>query len=124
MTPTLIAILSLAVLGIPIALSVDRRARGPLLIGMAFLYGTGTMYLILLTLSVVHIRWTLISVTIASLIVFCAAAFFARSRDSASGNATKPHVLDLFTLFTILCYALYATLAPLWEWDFWAIWGL
>ena len=31
MTATLIAILSLAVLGIPIALAVDRRARGPLL---------------------------------------------------------------------------------------------
>ncbi|MEA2344045.1 MAG: hypothetical protein QOF63_2214, partial [Thermoanaerobaculia bacterium] len=23
-----------------------------------------------------------------------------------------------------VCYALYATLAPVWEWDFWAIWGL
>jgi len=124
MTATLVAILSLAVLGIPIALAVDRRARGPLLIGTAFLYGSGTMYLVLLTMSVVHIRWTLISVTIASLIVFCAAAFIARRRTPELGSKTKPHLLDLITLFTIVCYALYATLAPVWEWDFWAIWGL
>jgi hypothetical protein len=124
MTATLMAILSLAVLGIPIVLAVDRSARGPLLVGTAILYGSGTMYLILLTLSVAYIRWTLIAVTIASLVVFCAAAFVARFRGGASGNATKPHLLDLFTLFTILCYAMYATLAALWEWDFWAIWGL
>jgi hypothetical protein len=124
MTATLIALLSLAVLGIPIALSVDRRARGPMLIGTAFLYGSGIIFLILMALSIAHVRWTLINVTIASLIVFCAAAFIARSRDASRGNATRPHVLDIVTLFTIVCYALYATLAPVWEWDFWAIWGL
>src|SRR4051812_32772811 len=80
------------------------------------------MFLVLLSLSIVHIRWTLISITIASLIIFCAAAFIARSHES--GSATKPHVLDVFTLFTIFCYGLFATLAALWEWDFWAIWGL
>jgi hypothetical protein len=126
MTATLIAILSLAVLGIPIVLAIDRTARGPLLVGTAFLYGSGTIYFVLLTLSIAHIRWTLISVTIASLIVFCGAAWIARRRygDVASADPIRPHLLDLFTLFTILCYALYATLAPLWEWDFWAIWGL
>jgi hypothetical protein len=123
MTATLIAILSLAVFGIPIVLTVDRNARGPLLIGTAFLYGSGTMYLVLLTLSVAHIRWTLISVTIAALVIFCAAAF-ARRRGEPSPESTKPHLLDLVTLFTIVCYALYATLAAVWEWDFWAIWGL
>jgi hypothetical protein len=126
MTPTLIAILSLAVLGIPIALSVDRQARGPLLIGTAFLYGSGMMYFVLLTLSIVHIQWTLISVTITSLIVFCAAALLARRQGGGAVSAypVRPHLLDVVTLFTIVCCALFATLAPLWEWDFWAIWGL
>jgi hypothetical protein len=125
MTATLVAILSLAVVGIPITLAVDRSARGPLLIGTAFLYGSGTMYLVLLTLSVLHIRWTLMSLTIVSLIVFCAAAFIARRRvGDVASHQTKLHLLDLVTLFTIGCYALYATLAPVWEWDFWAIWGL
>jgi hypothetical protein len=125
MTATLIAILSLAVLGIPIVLAIDRRARGPLLVGTAFLYGSGTMYLVLLALPAAHIRWTLIRVTIASLIVFCAAALVARRQTGDVGSQqTTPHLLDLVTLFTIVCYALYATLAPVWEWDFWAIWGL
>jgi len=127
MTATLVAILSLTVFGVPIALAIDRRARGALLVGTAFLYGSGTMYLVLLMLSIAHIRWTLISVTTASLVIFCAAAFIARreATDSPSRTANaKPHLLDLPTLFTIVCYALYATLAKVWEWDFWAMWGL
>lgn len=126
MTATLVAILSLTVSGVPIALAIDRRARGPLLVGTAFLYGSGTMYLVLLGLSIVHIRWTLISVTIASLVLFCAAAFVARrpAADASVQTSVKPHLLDLLTIFTIVCYVLYATLAKVWEWDFWAIWGL
>jgi hypothetical protein len=126
MTSTLVAILTLAVLGIPIVLAVDRRARGPLLVGAAFLYGSGTMSLVLLMLSVVHVRWTLLSVAIASLVIFCATAFIARRKVAATNQTTtaKPHLIDIFTAFTIVCYALYATLAAVWEWDFWAIWGL
>lgn len=127
MTATLVSILSLVVLGVPIAMAIDRRARGPLLVGTAFLYGSGTMYLVLLTLSIVHVRWTLLGVTIVSLIIFCVAALIARrpARDAANAHPnTKPHLLDLLTIFTIVCYALYATLAAVWEWDFWAIWGL
>ena len=74
MTAVIIAIVSLVVFGIPIVLAVDGRARGPLLVGAAFLYGSGTMYFVLLTLSIVHIRWTLLSVTIFALLIFCAAA--------------------------------------------------
>jgi len=123
MTAVLIAILSVTVFGVPIALAVDRRARGPLLIGTAFLYGSGTMYFVLLGLSIAHIHWTLISVTIASLLIFCAA--FAMRRKTSSGETkTPPHAFDLLTIFTIACYTLYATLAKVWEWDFWAIWGL
>lgn len=126
MTATLVAILSLTVFGVPIALAVDRRTQGPLLVGTAFLYGSGTMYFVLLGLSIAHIRWTLISMTIASLVLFCAAAFIARrpGGDASVQTNAKPHPLDLVTLFTIVCYVLYATLAKVWEWDFWAIWGL
>jgi hypothetical protein len=125
MTPTFIAILSLTVLGIPIALNADRRSRGPMLIGTSFLYGSGAMFLVLLTLSVVHIRWTLISVTITALAIFCAAAVITK-RQPATDNRQRAgaHVIDLATLLTLTGYALYATIAPLWEWDFWAIWGL
>jgi hypothetical protein len=126
MTATLVAILTLAVLGIPIVFTVDRRARGPLLIGAAFLYGSGMMSFVLLTLSIVHIRWTLVSVAIPSLLIFCVASLFARwpAAVEAETASTKPHLLDLFTLFTIICYAFYARFATAGQWDFWAIWGL
>jgi hypothetical protein len=122
MTPTLIAILSLTVLGIPVALAVDRRARGPLLVGTSFLYGTGAIFVVLLALSIVHVRWTLIGVTTTALIIFCVAGFSVRTK-LQPGNG-RPHLLDIVTAVTIAGYTLYVTLAPLWEWDFWAIWGL
>jgi len=126
MTPTLIAILSLTVLGIPIALAVDRRARGPLLVGASFLYGSGTMFIVLLALSVAHIRWSLLTVTATTLAIFCAAAVIARRQPTTDNRQLPPraHILDPLTLLTLTGYTLYATLAPLWEWDFWAIWGL
>src|SRR5512140_1487501 len=128
MTAVFVAILSLVVVGIPIVLAVDRRARGTLLLGAAFLYGSGAIFLVLLVLSVLHVRWTLLSVTLAALVVFCAAFWIGR-RNAGGLPARRPDkfapdVIDLLTAFTIVCYGLYATLAPLWEWDFWAIWGL
>jgi hypothetical protein len=126
MTATLAAILTLTVLGIPIVLTVDRSARGPLLVGTAFLYGSGTMSFVLLALSIVHVHWTLLSVAIPSLVIFCAASFFARRTAGIAAETanTKPHLLDLFTLFTVIPYALYARLATAGQWDFWAMWGL
>jgi hypothetical protein len=126
MTAALIAILSMTVLGLPVTLAVDRRARGPLLVGASFLYGSAVTFLILLALSVVKLRWTLTSFTIIALAIFCVASVLARKLPSTSKPqpATHAHVFDVITLFALTGYALYATLAPLWEWDFWAIWGL
>jgi len=125
MIPALIAILTLTVFGIPIALCIDRNSRGPMLIGTSFLYGSGTMFLVLLALSTIRIRWTLISVTTAALAIFGAAALIARRQPATEHRQpVKPHLPDLLTVVTLTGYALYATIVPLWEWDFWAIWGL
>jgi hypothetical protein len=126
MTSTLVAILGLALLGAAITLAVDRRARGALLAGLAFLHGSGAIFLVLLALSAVGIRWTLMVVVAAALALFAIAATIAlrqRARGS-SRPAAGAHVIDILSLGMLVCYALYATLAPLWEWDFWAIWGL
>jgi hypothetical protein len=127
MTSVLVAILSLAVLGIPIALNADRRSRGAMLIGTAYLFGSGAMFFVLVALSVVHLRWTLLSVTLTALAVFCLATILIKRPDPLGPRASpppKPHPFDLLTVVTLTGYALYATLASLWEWDFWAIWGL
>ena len=123
MAPVLVAILSLTVLGIPFVLAVDRAASPLRLLGLAFLYGTGVIYFVLLALSVLHVRWSLLSVTIAAIVV----AVGARCAPLPVGaHSVRPrlHVVDLFALLTPLAFAFYATIAPLWEWDFWAIWGL
>src|SRR5438445_13332137 len=123
MTPVLIAILSLIVLGIPVALAIDRSARGPLLLGTAFLYGSGTIFLVLLALSILHVRWTVLVVTIVALIAW-SAMWLIKTPATGDRRPATAHWLDLFTLFTLVGYTLYATIAPLWEWDFWAIWRL
>jgi hypothetical protein len=126
MTSTLVAILGLTLLGVPITLAVDRRARGALLAGLSFLYGSGTIFLVLLALSAAHVRWTPALVAAAALAVFAIAAMVAMRQPAIGGRrpAASAHVIDLLTLGMLACYSLYATLAPLWEWDFWAIWGL
>ncbi len=122
MAPVLIAILSLTVLGIPFVLAIDRDASPLRLLGLACLYGTGAMYFVLLALSVLHVRWTLVSVTIAALVV--ALPFIKSLSTQHSALSTRFHVVDLFALVTPIGFGCYATIAPLWEWDFWAIWGL
>jgi hypothetical protein len=126
MTAVLVAIVSLLVLGIPATLALDRRARGPLLLGTSFLYGSGVIFLILLSWSAVGLRWSLVGITIVALLVLSALAFVTlRTRGPRTADhGPRAHWLDIATLLTLIGYALYATIAPLWEWDFWAIWGL
>ena len=125
MATTLIALLTLVVLGLPAVLAVDRGARGGMLIGLAFLYGSGIVALALLALSILGITWTLLSVACCCVVVFLGCvALSRRSAEQHSHTTTQPHWLDLLTLITIAGYAFYVTLAPLWEWDYWAIWGL
>jgi hypothetical protein len=122
MAAVLIAILSLTVLGIPIALALDRAARGALLLGTAFLYGSGAVFLILLV-----VPMKLVAVAVAGLLGCLVAWGFSRRATQQPSNPATPtrrHIIDLATLLPLTSYALYATIAPVWEWDFWAIWGL
>jgi len=120
MAAVLIAILSLTVLGIPIALALDRGARGPLLIGTAFLYGSGAVFLILL-----FVPWKLpLIVGVALMLAVGCWLLAVQKRLRPTANGQRPTIVDLATLISLAAYAIYATLAPLWEWDFWAIWGL
>lgn len=123
MTPVLIAILSLVVIGLPVTLALDGDARGPMLIGTALLYGTGVIFLVLLALSVLHIRWTILAVAVAALLIVVP-LFLLRRAASGERQPIRFHWLDLLSVWALTGYALYATLASLWEWDFWAIWGV
>ena len=129
MTAVLIAILTMTVVGLLVAIAIDRSARGALLLGLAVLYGSGALLYALLLLSVLRISWTATSAMIA-LLAFGVAAWIAGRRGSRpptaqeTGRRITPHLLDIITAFLVVSYTAYITVASLWEWDFWAIWGL
>ena len=129
MLAVLIAILSIIVLGLPVTLAVDRSARGLLLVGLAFLYGSGLVFLVMLALSMLHIAWTLVTVTAGLLGCSVAGLLVWRrlTQQPTSNPATQQlrlHWLDIPTAISMIGFTLFATAAPLWEWDFWAIWGM
>jgi hypothetical protein len=126
MAAVLIAILTLTVLGIPLVLALDRNASPLRILGLAFLYGTGEIYFVLLALSVLHIRWSLLSVTIAALILAGGARCAPLRVGSVGAHGVRPrfHIVDLFVLAAPIAFTCYASITALWEWDFWAIWGL
>jgi hypothetical protein len=120
------AILTTLVLGIPVALAIDRRCRG-----LAYLYGSGLIWAVLFALSLLRVAWSAVVVTVVALALATLLALIARrtTSHSDSGPTNTAYSLpalaiDLLSAYTFLSYALYATLARVWEWDFWAIWGL
>ena len=74
MTPAVIAVLTLTGIGIPFVLLLDRDASPLRVIGLAFLYGSGAIYLVLLLLSVAGARWSVLTVGVAALAFWSAAA--------------------------------------------------
>jgi hypothetical protein len=121
--PIVVAIITTLVMGIPIALAVDRNARGPMLVGLAYLYGTGVIYAVMLTLAVIGAHWTAINVTAIALLIAIACFAFKPTQHSALSTQHFSFV-DLATFATAIAYVNFATIAAVWEWDFWAIWGL
>jgi len=123
MQGALLAIAFMTLIGVPIALAIDRDARGARLIGLAFLYGSGWMFISLLALSLLHIRWSVVTLVIAG-IAGCLVALLPGIPRQPDNPATRFHWLDLATLVTLTGFTIFATIFPMWEWDFWAIWGL
>jgi hypothetical protein len=126
MAAVIIAILSMIVIGLPIALALDRTARGILLLGLALLYGSGWIFVVLLAFAALHIQWTVLLVTIGGLLSFLVAWLPKRSWQpgNSATRQIKFHWLDIPTLVSLIGFTFFATAAPLWEWDFWAIWGM
>jgi hypothetical protein len=117
------AIITTLVLGIPIVLAVDRNAHGPILIGLGYLYGTGLIYIVELALALLGIHWTAFNVTAIALIISIICFVVHRPPTQRSALSTQ-HWFDIATLITAAVFVNFATIARVWEWDFWAIWGL
>jgi hypothetical protein len=128
--PVVVAILTTTVLGIPVTLLIDRNARGPILVGLSYLYGTAVIYFVELALALLGVRWTLFDVNLLTIIV-SAACYVAKGKGSvAAGSGASVErrwrwsVVDLATVIMVAAFTSFATIARMWEWDFWAIWGL
>jgi hypothetical protein len=122
--PIVVAILTTTVLGIPIALAIDRNARGPTLVGLGYLYGTAVIYFVELALALLGVHWTLLNVNALAIIIAAACFVVMRKTQSSVLSPQSFSIVDIATLIMVAAYTSFATIARAWEWDFWAIWGL
>src|SRR2546423_770348 len=110
MIAVIVAILTLTVVGLPLTLAVDRAARGPLLLGLAILYGSGAVMLALMLLSLCHIRWTALYVILV-LLAFDGIAWTVakRSTRNPTRRVEKPtlHLLDAGTAIMVASFTAY-----------------
>jgi hypothetical protein len=130
MTAVLLALAAMLAYGVPATLMLEPRARGPRLAGLGFLYGSGIVFLAMLITSICGAGWTL---PLIATVAFLIAALFrvlavrgARDVRAVLRAPRSPYalVVHLLTAAFLVAYTRYATAAPLWDWDFWAIWGL
>jgi hypothetical protein len=133
MSATLLAIALMCAYGVPATLMLDPRARGAKLAGLGFLYGSGIVFLTMLILSIANVPWTIPLIATVSFLLAAScralrvvAPLPPQRERVAEGRVRAPVTIAIhaLTIATVISYAFYATLAPLWEWDFWAIWGL
>jgi hypothetical protein len=130
-TFTLLPLVGLLFYGIPLALALDARLRGPTLAGTSFLLGAGAAAAHLFLLSMLRVPWSRTSVVVAMIPLFAIAVIVSRRRKrpqpAASGEGglrSRPAFEDLVTIAFVVAYAVFALWAPPYEWDFYGIWGL
>lgn len=125
-----IVILTMTAAGLPIAALLVASRPPRTFLGVSYLLGSAWCGIVLFALSLLGIRWSLVSLAVGGLVPLAMLAPFARERlqqrhAPAPVPATFPaRLVDFLTFITLAGYALYATVAPMWEWDFWSLWGL
>ena len=89
-------------------------------IALSFLYATGIIYFVELALALLGVPWNVWNVSLPALVIAVVVLVLTKP----SFRWPRLTVVDALTFLTVVAYALYATVARVWEWDFWAIWGL
>src|SRR5205807_4142615 len=99
-----VAILTTIVLGLPVAMVIDRNARGTILAGLAYLYGSGVVFAVMLALSIIGVHWSAVNVTACALVLSAICFFVSRKPHAASLAANQPFAFaspDIATLCMI-----------------------
>lgn len=92
---------------------------------LSFLYGSGVVFVSMMLLALLDLRWTRVSVIVAMTIIAGLTLLIPRRPVLLALESTKRSLaIDAMTLAWIIAFALFATEGAPWHWDFWAIWGL
>jgi hypothetical protein len=130
MMQSLLALLLMTITGGVIVRALTPGLRGAAFAGSAFLVGSGAAALSLFALSAAGIAWSRTAVVLTLLALTAIAALLSRLRGGMEfDRQTRPYpraalAMDLATLAIIASYARFALIRPLYEWDFFGIWGL
>jgi hypothetical protein len=124
MIAALITIVLLTAAGFPFAMALHPDAPPSARTGEAFFIGSAWIPIVMFVLSLLHIPWSVTTIFVCALVPAVAVLPFSIRRMRPPASRTKVTVIDLVTAILIALYAIYATLGPLWEWDFWAIFGV
>ncbi len=119
----IVALTQILVVGLPLAMLLDRESSRARLLGLAYLLGSGVVSIVMLALP----SWSPVVVT--AVIVAIAAILWAIRPIGPTGpispiGPVRPAFADLLTLVLALAHARAAMRRPVGHWDFWAIWGL
>jgi hypothetical protein len=130
MIASLLALLLMGITGALIVRALTPALRGTAYAGSAFLVGSGAAALSLFALSATGIAWSRLTVLSTLLVLSATVALLARRRAVTIAGTPRPAysravlVMDIATLVIVWSYARFALIRPLYEWDFFGIWGL
>ena len=119
MIAVLAALILVTLAGCALTRLIDRELRGAAFFGSAIFIGCGYAALMMFFLTVVHVEWSRTVVMIALL-----APIALLLRRPVFSRPRAPNPVDVVILLLVLGHAVFATWAPMYEWDWFGIWGL
>jgi hypothetical protein len=121
MIAVLAALILVTLAGCALTRPIDRELRGAAFFGSAIFIGCGYAALIMFFLTVVHVEW---SRTVVMICLLAPIALLALDRQRGQARLPVLHPIDALVILLVLGHAVFATWAPMYEWDWFGIWGL
>jgi hypothetical protein len=127
-TAAWLGILTLGAASIPIVLALRPGLTARTTAGLSLILGLAISALILLLCSVIGIPWSLPALALI-LLALSTGSFLMMRRQVAPPRESPPSsivaiLIELLAYFPLLGYARYVFQNPIWQGDFWAVWGV
>ena len=119
MIAVLAALILLTLAGCALTRLIDRDLRDAAFFGSAIFIGCGYAAFMMFFLTVVHVEWSRTVVMIALLAPIALLVW-----KPVFNRPSTPNPVDVVILLLVLGHAVFATWAPMYEWDWFGIWGL